>query len=207
MLVDKPRFASYYPHVVINRISFNDMAQLSIAICRQLAKARREKGLTQSALAETVGCKQSAISMLESGQSAKIAQETVDKIAALLGITLDTQSSSGTCPPPSLIRPVIFHSFCPNALCYSNVPYVVNGELLFWPRPQPASTSNGSHCAVCGELLEHCCPHCGAPLSSGACCPTCGGARVTNTLPLETAHEEWAAQRRREIAEWRSLLS
>ena len=65
------------------------MANLSIAFCRQLAKARREKGMTQSALAEAVGCKQSAISMLESGQSAKIAQETVTRIAALLGVALE----------------------------------------------------------------------------------------------------------------------
>ena len=205
MLVDNPLFASYYPHVVINRIRSDDMAQLSIAICRQFAKARREKGMTQSALAESVGCKQSAISMLESGQSAKIAQETVDKIAALLGVTLDAPLP-GTFPTPSVTRPVISHSFCPNALCYSNVPYVINGELLFWPRPQPASTSGGTYCAVCGELLEHRCPHCGAALSAGACCPACGGTRVTNTLPIETAHEDWAAQRRREIAEWRSLL-
>ena len=76
MLVDTPSVAAYYPLVVINRFHSRDMAQLSIAFCRQLAKARREKGMTQSALAGAVGCKQSAISMLESGQSVKIAQET-----------------------------------------------------------------------------------------------------------------------------------
>lgn len=181
------------------------MAQLSIAFCRQLAKARREKGMTQSALAGAVGCKQSAISMLESGQSVKIAQETVDKIAALLGVTRES-SGEDLGPLAPVPGPHISHAFCPNALCYSNVPYAVNGDLLFWPRPQPASPSGGAHCAVCGELLEQRCPHCGAVPSAGACCPACGGARVTNTLPPETDHEAWAAQRRREIAEWRSLI-
>jgi len=180
------------------------MAQLSITFCRQLASARREKGMTQSALAEAVGCKQSAISMLESGQSAKIAQETVDKIASLLGVPLEAPSADlrPQAPAPGTPHP---HAFCPNALCYSNVPYVVNGELLFWPRPQPAPTAGGTHCAVCGELLEQRCPHCGAALGAGACCPVCGGMLVTNTLPAETNGEAWAAQRRREIAEWRSL--
>ena len=179
------------------------MANLSIALCRQLAKARREKGMTQSALAEAVGCKQSAISMLEAGQSAKVAQETVAKIAALVGVALEPAAEPGAA---AALRPPRAPAFCPNAQCYSNVPYVVNGELLFWPRPQPAA-ADPKHCAVCGELLEHRCPHCGAPLSEGACCPACGGARVTNTLPPETDAEAWAEARRRDIAGWRTLLA
>lgn len=177
------------------------MAQLSITICRRLAKARREKGMTQSALSEAVGCKQSAISMLESGQTDKISQETVEKIAALLGIPLEQEPPS--LPPPSLD----VHRFCPNAMCYSNIPYVMNGELLFWPRPQPAAAVSGPHCAICGELLESRCPHCGVRLGAGACCPVCGGALVTNTLPSETDPAVWAEQRRREIAGWRTLLA
>ncbi|HNX35129.1 MAG TPA: helix-turn-helix domain-containing protein [Kiritimatiellia bacterium] len=180
------------------------MAQLSIAFCRQLSKARREKGMTQSALAEAVGCKQSAISMLESGQSVKIARETVEKIASRLGVPLEPASDDPRSPAMAA-GPLPAHAFCPNAFCYTNVPYVVNGDLLFWPRPQPASAAGGTHCAVCGELLERRCPHCGAPLGAGACCPHCGGALVTNTLPPETDPETWSAQRRREIAEWRSL--
>ena len=206
MLVDNPSVAAYYVHVVINRKYSRDMAHLSLTICRQLAKARREKGMTQSALAEAVGCKQSAISMLESGQSAKVAQETVDKIASLLGVPLEPATVEGRSVTSDLRLPVS-HAFCPNALCYSNVPYVVNGDLLFWPRPHPLPAAGATHCAVCGELLERRCPHCGAALSDGACCPYCGVARITNTLPPEIEHEAWAAQRRREIAEWRSLVS
>ena len=62
------------------------MAQLSTTFCRQLARARRERGMTQSALAQAVSCAQSAISMLEPGQPGKLSQETVGKIASLLGV-------------------------------------------------------------------------------------------------------------------------
>jgi len=179
------------------------MAQLSIAYCRQLAQARRAKSLTQSALAEAVGCKQSAISMLESGQAEKIAQETVGKIAALLGVKPE---GAGAEPADAGGAPAVGRGYCPSAACASNVPYVTAGELLFWPRPQPAAASH-RHCAYCGELLEHRCPNCGAPVTEGACCRACGAARVANTLPPGTDPAAWAAQRCRELAEWRSLVS
>ena len=180
------------------------MAQLSIAFCKQLAKARREKGVTQSALAEAAGCTQSAISMLEAGQYAKVARETVEKIAALLDVPVEPPPAESR-PPLSLPLSEHAHAFCPDALCYSNVPYTVNGNLLFWPRRQP--DGSGSRCVVCGELLERHCPHCGAVFASpGACCHSCGGARVTNTLPPGTDCEAWAARRRREIAEWTGLI-
>lgn len=182
------------------------MAQLSIAFCKQLAQARREKGMTQSAVAEAVDCKQSAISMLEAGQSDKIAQETVEKIAALLGVPFPVSESRPQAVPP--LPPASgLHAFCPNALCFSNVPYVIDGRLLFWPRQQSNGATGGTCCTVCGELLERHCPHCKTALrSDGACCPVCGGARVTDTFPPETDREAWVEQRRREIAEWRSLI-
>ncbi|MDD4019808.1 MAG: helix-turn-helix domain-containing protein [Kiritimatiellae bacterium] len=174
------------------------MAHLSITFCRQLARARREKGMTQSALAQAVACKQSAISMLESGQPEKLSQETVGKIAALLGVPLEPVPAGGAEAPAGSA------GYCPNAACFSNIPYAVADALLFWPRPPAAA---GRHCAYCGELLERQCPHCGAAVAGGACCPACGGALITNTLPPGTDPAAWAAQRRREIAEWRSLLS
>jgi len=158
--------------------------------------------MTQSALAQAVACKQSAISMLESGQPEKLSQETVGKIAALLGVPLETVTvAEGVAVSGGGA------GYCPNAACFSNVPYAVADDLFFWPRPQPSAAA-GKHCAYCGELLERHCPHCGAAaVSGGACCPACGGGRVTNTLPPGTDPVAWAAQRRREIAEWRSLLS
>jgi len=182
------------------------MADISIAFCRQLAQARRVKGLTQSALAEAVGCKQSALSMLEAGHTAMVSQETVEKIAALLDVPLE-KTAAMTHAPTASPATASTHAYCPHADCFSNVPYVVNGELHFWPRPRTGGLATATHCAVCGELLERRCPHCGAAVTTtGACCPTCGGARVANTLPPETDYESWAAQRRRDIAEWRSLI-
>ena len=182
------------------------MANISIAYCRQLAQTRRAKGLTQSAVAEAVGCKQSALSMLEAGQASKLSQETVEKIAALLEVPLET-ATGAPASPAAAPAAVNTRAYCPHADCFSNVPYVANGELLFWPKPQADGRTGATHCAVCGELLERRCPHCGAAVTTaGACCPACGGARIPNTLPPETDCESWAAQRRRAIAEWRSLI-
>ncbi len=181
------------------------MAQLSITFCRQLARARRDKGMTQSALAQAVGCKQSAVSMLESGQPEKLSQETVEKIASLLGVVFESQAAQPAAYSPKSSSSSDARGFCPSAACHANVPYVVRGELLFWPRLQ--ALSGGRHCVVCGELLEPRCPQCGAPVTDGACCPACGSARVVNTLEPDTAPEVWAAQRRRDIAEWKTLSS
>lgn len=180
------------------------MAHLSPTNCRLLARSRRDKGMTQSALAQAVGCKQSAISMLESGQPEKLSQEAVEKIAKLLGVTLETPPGAPAADPRDLAAPAA-GGFCPSAACPSNVPYVVQGDLLFWPRLQPVAS--GGRCAFCGELLETRCPQCGAAVAEGACCTACGGARVANTLPPGTVPETWAAQRRRDIAEWRALLT
>jgi hypothetical protein len=102
--------------------------------------------------------------------------------------------------------PVAGRSICPNGDCPSNVPFVVDGELIFWPRRQP--TPGGRHCAFCGEVLERQCRSCGAPVTEGACCPQCGTAHVP-TSPAAGAGDAtaWAEQRRRELAEWRALLA
>lgn len=180
------------------------MANLSITCCRRLAEARRAKGITQSALAARVGCKQSAISMLEAGQASKIARESVQRIADILEVRLDPADSPETPEIPA--APLPGHAFCPNAACLSNVPYLVDGRLLFWPATQPGGARDARACAVCGELLEHLCPNCGAALTQGACCPACGLPKVTDTVSgTLTDAAEWSARRRRDIAEWRSL--
>ena len=177
---------------------FEEMVALSITFCRQLARARREKGMTQSALAEAVGCKQSAVSMFEAGRVEKLSRETVKKIASLLEVPWPQSADPQDTAPGPLPR-----GFCPNAFCPSNVPYAVNGELYFWPRRQPEA--DGTRCACCGEILETRCPACGAPVSAGACCTRCGAPRIANPLPPETDPEAWAARRRTAIAQWLTL--
>ena len=162
------------------------MSPFSKEFCQSLARARRARSMTQSALATAVGCKQSAISMLEAGQSTKVADETIVKIAALLDVALPQESAASDQPRTGISRgPVTARRpFCPNALCHSDT----------------------LHCTLCGELLERNCPHCGAvPVEPGGCCAACGGALVTNTLPPESDPGAWLAQRRAEIAALRGL--
>lgn len=169
---------------------------------RRLRDARRAKGLTQSALAAQAGCKQSALSMMESGRMEALARGTIEKIAGLLEVSLDPGAGAGTAAPAA---PSAGRAVCPNGECPSNVPFVVNGELVFWPRRQPAP--GGRHCAFCGEVLERQCRQCGAPVTAGACCPQCGTAHVLPP-PAAAAGDmaAWADTRRKELAEWRALL-
>lgn len=184
------------------------MAHLSIAVCRQLAQARRDKGFTQSRLAREVGCKQSAISMLESGQPGKLAAESVRKLAELVGVALPKAqtAAAAAAPEPAAQAPApAARGYCPNALCPSSLPYHVQERLLFWPRLQDASA--GGRCVYCGEWLETHCPECGVSvILDGAICGACGTVRVTDTLAPDTDRGAWLRERRRELAEWRRLI-
>ena len=175
------------------------MTHLSLEICRRLAQARRDKGLTQSHLAREIGCKQSAISMLESGQTGKLSTESVGKLAGLLGVELPAAAA----PAPETPVPGM-RGYCPDAQCPSNLPYLVQERLLFWPRLQ--DTAAGGRCVYCGDVLETHCPGCGGSITmDGAACGACGAARVADTLPPEADRGVWLRERRRELAEWRRL--
>ncbi len=169
---------------------------------RRLRDARRARGLTQSVLAEQAGCKQSALSMMESGRMDALAGGTVAKIAEILGVAYSPapRDTPETRPaPPPAGRPI-----CPNGACPSNVPFVVDGELLFWPRRQPAPA--GRHCAFCGEVLTDRCRACGTPVTAGACCVQCGAAHVPPPAGVSDEPEAWADKRRRQLADWRAML-
>ena len=166
-----------------------------------MAQARRDKGLSQSRLAQEVGCKQSAISMLEAGQSGKLSVESVRKLAGLLGVSLPEAPPAVVPAPPAPGA----RGYCPDALCPSNVPYLVQERLLFLPRLQ--DTAVGARCVYCGEPLETHCPECGASvIMIGATCGVCGVARVADTLAPEADRGAWLRERRRELAEWRRLI-
>jgi len=177
------------------------MADLTPEVCRQMAQARKAKGLTQSALALAVGCKQSAISMLESGQPSKLSAENIEKIAAELGIALVLPAAQIVAALPAATA---VKGYCPNAHCPSNIPYWLQGRAVFQPRVQ--EMAQGRFCAHCGEVLETACPNCGRAVHvPGAFCTQCGEVRVTNTLTEQENSETWVTARRQMLAELRTL--
>lgn len=178
------------------------MAHLPEDFCRKVAAARREQGLTQSALAKAAGCAQSAVSMFESGHPEKLSMEFVEKIAEILKIPMEEKVRGS---PPELAPAVSLRKgYCPNPACLCNIPYLINEELFVWPE-LTTLTGNEKYCATCGEVLEVRCPHCERSVTEGACCQSCGHPRVLATLPPGVACELWVAQRRSEIQQWRNL--
>ena len=174
------------------------MNRPSLEFGPDLRDARRAKGLTQAELARRVGCQQSAISMMEAGRTSALSRETLAKISAELGVPLPAPDAT---PATTDAAPAAGQPFCPDPACPSNVPFAVNGGLLFWPRPQPVA--GGAQCAFCGEVLVRACGRCGAPAATGACCRFCGGAFLPPPAVMDADAETWAANRRREIAEWK----
>ncbi len=172
------------------------MASLHI----RLRDARRAKGWSQSALATEVGCKQSAISMMEGGRADALAQDKLQAIATLLSVSLDPEpvASSG------LALPVL--KICPVAECPSNMPYVAGGQLHFLPLPVRAPTNEATRCGFCGEILESACPQCKALLRPGACCTACGSAYVPPLSEEPPDRTAWADRQRERVIQIRSLM-
>ena len=165
---------------------------------KRLASARRAQGIPQSALAKQAGCAQAAVSMMENGKPDALSRETIAKIASILKVDLDEEASSSS--PASAAGLAV----CPNGDCPSNVPFAVNGAVAFWPKKQPSP--GAKYCAYCGEVLEHACSNCGAPIGEGAFCQTCGAPHVMPPAEEIADPAAWAAARRREIAELKALL-
>ena len=190
------------------------MKNISSEICRRIGDARRACGISQSALARELGCKQPAISMFEAGDGTKLSEETILKLAARFNISLEeapTPEKTETILPAVTSAAVGFIArrpagYCPSCDCLSNIPYVVCGRLYFQAAPDVAAPFAGAkRCAVCGEVLETCCPGCGAVLNAGACCGVCGLPYVTPAVPEGIDTVAWARMRRNEIAELRAL--
>ena len=168
---------------------------------------RRDKGISQVALAAEIGCKQPALSAFEAGDGTKLSDEAVMRLSEMFGIPVELPSDKESSPLPAVASVGgNVNGFCPNFLCPSNVPYVVDGRLLLRPsRLVSAPVSSARRCAVCGEVLEFACPVCGAPLNDGACCCVCGQPYVTATLSSTKDPVAWASSRRAEISVLRSL--
>ena len=161
-----------------------------------LKRGRLAAGLTQSELAEKVGCKQSALSMLERGRFSAVSRETLAKIAEATGVELP----AGAVPAAALAAAALpaGFAFCPNCDCLSNLPYFVGGELLLLPL---GSAGEGPHCAICGEILARSCPACGASARrGGGCCAACGAPLVPVPEDVAAAPRDWAAAKQSAIA-------
>ena len=150
------------------------MTNLSPDICRKIRKARRDAGLSQSVVAAEVGCKQSALSMFEQGDGTKLNDEAIACLAGKFGIDLSVdEGESGL---RSAFRGTSTESgcgFCPNPRCPTNSAYRVDDRTLRLPDRKAADPVGGRFCAMCGEVLEKCCPNCGAPVHDGAVCSFC----------------------------------
>ena len=154
------------------------MTNLSPEICFRLKVARKAAKIGQSELAREVGCKQSAISMFENGRPTKLSEETIKRIAKKFGISLLSEENEH---PASFGLTVdsATKGFCPNSKCPSNSTYEVDGRRFFIPDREKADPIGGRYCALCGEVLEKCCPNCGAPIHAGAVCSVCGNPYIS----------------------------
>ena len=153
------------------------MKNLNPEFCKNVKLARREAGLTQGQLAAEVGCKQSALSTFEQGDGTKLNDEVIEKLAKKFNLSLTPSVSPAqvnTPPLPHFPTPPLHHGFCPNPPCPTNKEYFVEEIRLFLPDREAADPVGGKYCALCGEILEHRCPSCGAPVHAGAICSLCG---------------------------------
>ena len=157
------------------------MTRLSPEICLKIKEARRKAKLTQSVVAEEVGCLQSALSMFEKGDGTKLNDEVISRLAKKFDISLTEKPAASVSATPIEFAPtasIRVHGFCPNAHCPSNKIYEVDGRTLALPNRTMADPVGGKFCALCGEILEKRCPNCGAPVHEGAICSLCGDPYV-----------------------------
>ena len=152
------------------------MINLRVDICYKIREARRAAKLSQSEVAEEVGCRQSALSMFEQGSPTKLNEDTVVKLAKKFGIALEGPVCK-TDVPVQIERSSAM-AFCPNPVCPTNRAYSVAGRRFLLPSNAEADPIGGRFCALCGEVLERRCPGCGAAVHAGAVCSICGEAYI-----------------------------
>ena len=175
----------------------------SLPLHLQLRNARRAHGLTQAQLARQADCTQSAVSMMEGGQTSAMARSTLEAIAKILEVELPPETpAAADAASQAAATPAIAETalrICPNADCPGNLPYRVGGEVLFMPHGHRHS---GKRCIYCGEILIDSCPECGTPLHAGAaCCPECGAPLVPAPADSSIATDEWIESRCRKSAQ------
>ena len=149
------------------------MQNVSKTICQAFKDARRALGLSQSVLADEIGCHQEAISMFERGNATKLSEEYVSKIAKRIVIDIQKlQDEEESVGKPAEVSVSV--GYCPECECPSNSSYTVGGRSFY-----RITLQKGIYCSHCGEVLEKRCPSCGAALNEGACCTMCGSRYIT----------------------------
>ena len=153
------------------------MKRLNPEFCALIREARRAAKLSQSVVAEEVGCHQSALSAFEQGDGTKLSDEVVERLSKKFGVGLGSEESVAVGGVKAAQPRFDFapgSGFCPNPRCPTNHPYQVEGRDYFKPDRAAADPVGGKFCAMCGEALERKCPNCGASVHEGGFCSLCG---------------------------------
>ena len=178
MLISLLISVDIYPLEIL-RIKVHNMCMtnLSPIVCKKIKEARRNAGLSQSEIAKEINCKQSALSMFEQGDGTKLNDEAIEKLCAKFSIDLEGNADKREAAVVNFSVPAIKMSakgYCPNPKCPTNHRYEVETKVYYLPDRDKADPVGGKYCAMCGEILEHVCPNCGAPIHDGAICSICG---------------------------------
>lgn len=155
------------------------VTKLNREFCVKLKEARRSAGLSQTVVANDVGCKQSALCSFERGDCTKLNDEVIRRLAEKFSIDLSLYVGKSKAVAEAVITTGGSSTgratgFCPNPDCPSNHRYEVGGISFMKPELSEADPVGGRFCALCGEVLERKCPECGAKVHPGAVCQFCG---------------------------------
>jgi len=171
-----------------------------VHISRACREARRQRGLTQSEVADQVeGLSQPSLSRFESRRGA-LPDHVVDALAEFLDVDVaevlrHMQRADAEREPRAFV--------CESPWCPSVQPVDVGGDVRFVPAVEQ-SARDSLFCRWCGHRMIASCSRCGAPVEPGIFCTGCGTPYVV--LPMGSDGEEdpqtWSdaeRQRRGEI--------
>lgn len=117
--------------------------------------------------------------MFEQGDGTKLNDEVVAKLCEKFGVELPAPGAEAAASAAAWRRAApASRGFCPNPACPSQQKYEVEGRMLLKPDRTAQDPAGAKFCAICGEVLEKCCPSCGAPLHEGAVCGFCGAPYI-----------------------------